>query len=95
MFSDADRQKPISYSCSTLQKTYNYRKKHFFLCIFTGPLPRFQIPNLHPKKHVFKKKYFFKIPIKCKIKKINIPPGLSCLVDAANFNLITFFEVIC
>ena len=38
-------KKTISNSCSTPQKTYNYRKILYTLsgCTFTGPLPFFEI----------------------------------------------------
>ena len=43
-FCDADRQKTILYSYSTLYSLYTSKKhiiikKHPFLCTFTGPLP--------------------------------------------------------
>ena len=43
--SDADCQKQISYSCSTLKKKHNYKKKILFLCTFTGPLPHCLTPR--------------------------------------------------
>ena len=40
-FSNANRQKLISYSCSTPRKTCNSKKIALsFRCNFTGPLPK-------------------------------------------------------
>ena len=58
LFSDADLQKTISYSCSTPQKHIIEEKKntHLFLCIFTGPVPYF-MTSLLPS--YFLRKFFF------------------------------------